>query len=134
MLWHSRLGHVNHHVLSKLQDLVDGVSKLEATGSFYEPCIVAKLPRNISYKTSMPTTKKLVLVHPNVGVMPKPSVRGNKYYVTFIDNFKHYYWTYVMKNKSNVESVFKSLKLKVEHELECKLRCFELTEVGSIYC
>lgn len=132
LLWHSRLGHVNHRTLHKLHELVDGVPKLDAVVSFCEPCTVAKLPRTISRKMSTPATKKLELVHSDVGTMPQPSIGGRKYYVTFTDDMTRYHWTYLMKNKGEVESIFKSWKQKVEHESDYKLQRLR-TDGGGEY-
>ena len=132
MLWHSRLGHVNHRTLSKIHEIADGVPKLDAISIFCEPCTVAKFPRTISRKTSTPTTKKLELVHSDVGTMPEPSIGGQKYYVTFTDDMTRYHWTYLMKNKSKVESIFKSWKQRVEHESGCKLQRLR-TDGGGEY-
>jgi hypothetical protein len=93
MLWHSRLAHVNHGVLTKLHQIVDGVPKfkpLDNASSFCEPCTVAKLARTISRKPMPLATRKLELVHSDVGTMPIALVSGSKYYVTFTDDKTRY--------------------------------------------
>ena len=40
--------------------------------------------------------------------------RGNKYFVTFIDEFSRKLWIYLIKRKSDVIEVFKKFKVSVE--------------------
>ena len=43
------------------------------------------------------------LIHTDVcGPMPINSVRGSRYFVTFTDDYTHYMYVYMMKNKSEV--------------------------------
>lgn len=40
---------------------------------------------------------------------------GNKYFVTFIDDFLKYYYTYILKTKDKVLSKFKIFKTEYEN-------------------
>ena len=45
------------------------------------------------------------------------TIRGCRYYVTFIDEYSHYTWIFPMKKKSEVISHFRKFKTQVEKEL-----------------
>lgn len=55
----------------------------------------------------------LELVHLDVfGLVKYPSIGGMHYIVTFIDEFSMYIWVYVMNEKPEVFTKFKSFKKK----------------------
>jgi len=59
----------------------------------------------------------LELVHTDVcGPMNISSVRGNKYFLTFIDDFSRKTWIYLLKSKDEVFHCFKIFKAFVERE------------------
>lgn len=46
--------------------------------------------------------------------MQTPSLGGNKYYITFIDDYSRMCWVYFLRNKSETFHVFKKFKVMVE--------------------
>jgi hypothetical protein len=52
------------------------------------------------------TTKHLELVHSDVWGPAIKFVNSYLYYVTFLDDYSHLTWIYLIKHKSNVEFVF----------------------------
>ena len=60
--------------------------------------------RRVAFSTSKCKTKGLLdLIRMNVwGPSPVASIRGARYYVTFIDNFSRKAWVYFLKQKSKV--------------------------------
>ena len=64
------------------------------------------------------TTKApLEMVHTDLcGPMQTPSLTGNVYFMTFIDDFSQKTWVYLLKQKSQSFHVFKSFKAMVEKE------------------
>jgi transposase InsO family protein len=94
---------------------------------------VAKLARTVSRKLpTTPTTRKLELVHSDVGTMPIASVGGSKYYLTFTDDKTRYKWTLLMKKKSEVEITFYAWKQRVENEAQQQVLRFR-TDGGGEY-
>jgi hypothetical protein len=78
---------------------------------------VAKLARTVSRrKLTTPTTRKLELVHSDVGTMPIALVGGSKYYATFTNDKTRYKWTLLMKKKSDFETAFHAWRQRVENE------------------
>jgi histone deacetylase 1/2 len=51
-----------------------------------------------------------------------PSSGGFKYYVSFIDDYSRYSWIYLIKHKSDVESIFYTFQSHVERLLNAKIR------------
>lgn len=47
---------------------------------------------------------------------------GNLYVFTLIDNFSHYMWTYILKEKSEVFSYFEKFKVLAEKEIQKPLK------------
>jgi len=39
-------------------------------------------------------------------VVPTPSLEGNKYFLTFVDDFSRKIWVYLIKEKGKVFSIF----------------------------
>ena len=57
------------------------------------------------------------LVHTNVcGPMNISSTRGNKYFLTFIDDFSWKTWIYLLKSKDEVFHCFKIFKAVFERQ------------------
>ena len=49
-------------------------------------------------------------------------MEGNKYFITFIDDFSRKLWTYLIKKKSKVIEVFAKFKSMVERQSGRKLK------------
>ena len=59
-------------------------------------------------------------------------MEGNKYFVTFIDDFSRKLWTYLIKKKSEVIEVFTKFKSMVERQSGRKLKVLR-TDGGGEY-
>ena len=69
------------------------------------------------------STKPLELVHSDVsGKMNTPSLGEGEYFLTFIDDYTHYTWVYVLKRKSEVFDKFQNWKALIENESGHKLK------------
>lgn len=80
------------------------------------------------YKSKLP----LELVHSDVfGPVKKPSIKGLKYMVTFIDDYTRYVWVYFMKEKSEVFCKFQEFKNEVERETEYNIGCLRSYNGGE---
>eukprot|EP00253_Pinus_taeda_P012937 PITA_12937 len=100
-LWHLRFGHLNFGGLNMLhrKGMVKGLPLIEKPDSLCEGCILDK-----QHKESFPAGKSirakalLEIVHPYVcGPMQIPSFAGNKYVLTFIDDYTKKTWVYMLK-------------------------------------
>ena len=59
-------------------------------------------------------------------------IRGNKYFVTFIDDYTKKLWTYLIKKKNNVIDVFTKFKAMVERQCGHKIKTLG-TDGGGEY-
>ena len=67
--------------------------------------------------------EKLELVHTHVcGPMQTESLKKNKYFVLFIDDFTRMTWIYFIRYKSQVLDLFKIFKKMAEVKSGCKLK------------
>ena len=61
------------------------------------------------------STKPLELVHSDVcGKMNTPSLGRGEDFLTFIDDYTHYTWVYVLKQKSETFNKFQNWKALIE--------------------
>ena len=74
----------------------------------------------------------LELVHSDVcGKMNSPSLGGGEYFLTFIDDYTHYTWVYILKHKSEVFSKFKKWKALMENACGQKLKTLHTDRGGE---
>ena len=83
-----------------------------------EECVQAKQHKNNFSKDAGSKSKVfLKVIYSDVcGPIQVDSFGGNKYFVTFIDDFSRKLWTYLIKNKSEVIEVFTKFKSMVERQ------------------
>src|SRR4051794_23662954 len=88
-----------------------------------EVCICAKMThRPFPKQAQHRATAVLDLVHSNVcGPMEVPSLGGNRYFVTFVDDFSRFATVYCIAQKSNVEAVFWRFKAAAETKHGCRI-------------
>jgi hypothetical protein len=51
------------------------------------------------------------------------SLRGSRYFVSFIDEYTRHAWVYLIERKNEVFDCFRNLKGFVENELGRKIKC-----------
>ena len=120
-LWHDRFGHVNYVTLNRMKNkgIVNGL-----TGNFLEDvdnidkcdvCILSKqciLPYNQS--NDRRSKRPLQLVHTDLVHVDKNGKHGERYILTFIDDFSNFKAAYCLNNKSDVLDTFKEYVAYVE--------------------
>lgn len=137
MEWHQKLGHANEQDLklalknNKVQGMAFNKNdKLEEC----EACIKGKMTKTTYKSASEPRTNKpLQIVHSDLcGPMRVPTHAGNKYFITFIDDFSRYSRVYFMKQKNEALKCFKIYKEEMENVLDLKIKCLQ-TDNGKEY-
>jgi hypothetical protein len=63
--------------------------------------------------------------------MPSSSISGYVYYVSFIDDYSHKTWIYVLKYKDEVFSKFKEFKSLIENLSERKIKIIRSDNGGE---
>lgn len=66
------------------------------------------------------------------GPFQVPSLGGNKYFVSFLDEFSRMLWISLIRSKGEVFEVFKSFKLMNEQQAEKGIKIFK-TDGGGEY-
>ena len=85
-------------------------------------CLIGKQHRTSFASTSTRKTGLLELVHTDVGgPMEVKSLVGSIYFVTFIDDHTRVYWVYLMKEKLEVELVFKNFSNMIENQFHTRI-------------
>ena len=120
MLWHHRFGHTNLGYLSYNQrhNLVKGLPSISRNEDVCEGCMMGKQTReSFPQEEAWRATKPLELIHTDLcGPMKTPSIGGNRYILTFIDDYSRKLWVYFLKEKSEVFNFFKIFKAYVEKQ------------------
>ncbi|KAJ9538985.1 hypothetical protein OSB04_031718 [Centaurea solstitialis] len=98
-------------------------------------CVERKQTR-VSFGVGKQNTKGILdYVHTDVwGPSSTPSLSRGKYFVSFIDDFSHNLWVYVLKLKSNVFETFKTWLAQVEVETGKKLKVLRSDNSGEFTC
>jgi hypothetical protein len=71
------------------------------------------IPKQVVWRA----TKKLELVHSDIcGPINPRSNGGNRYFITFSDDYSRNTWIYFLKEKYSALDIFKQFKMMVEKE------------------
>ena len=122
-----------HKLLSK--QLVSGISVKAKSDMdpICEPCLAGKqhriaVPRSATHRSSA----LLQLVHSDVhGPLPVRSRHHARYWITFIDDFSHFWVVYPLKDKSGAFAAFKSFVAFAENQLNCTLKAIRDDKGGE---
>jgi hypothetical protein len=120
-LWYRRIGHINfqsfYHMTSR--GLVTGTPALPLIKHVCKSCAMGKMYKDMVPKIrTMPTTRPLQLILSDLcGPLPITSKTGNKYILTFIDDYTYTTWRYFLAMKSQTLAIFKQFKTLVETPL-----------------
>ena len=131
-LWHCRLGHINKNRISQLQKI--GLLKANDNKSFdiCESCLCGKMTNSPFSGTSERASDLLGIIHTDVcGPFRVSSRYGDKYYITFTDDFSHYGYVYLMKHKSEAFEMFKLFQNEVENQLNRTIKVLRSDRGGE---
>lgn len=119
LTWHKRLGHVNEDFMGKETIL----SQIGAVEKFHcETCLKNKSTRIISRKPVVKASRPLEKIHSDLtGPITPTSLGGNKYVITFTDDYSRFSWVFPCNEKSRCLEVFKVFKKAVENEFNQKI-------------
>lgn len=110
-IWHKRLGHVNHKILSQM-----GLVTAEDENKFCEACALGKMSKK-SYKASFkgPATDVAMRIHSDTcGPMKNATPGGCRYYILFKDDYSSYRLVYFLKTKDQALEKFKQFLAQAE--------------------
>ncbi|GAU37106.1 hypothetical protein TSUD_278930 [Trifolium subterraneum] len=134
-LWHQRYGHLSIKGLNTLakKDMVNGLPVLDDLDKHCGDCLTGKQHMDAMPKRAVWRAKlKLELVHSDLcGPLNPTSNGGNRYFITFTDDFSRKTWTYILKEKSSALDTFKMFKLVVEKESGCAIQTLRTDRGGE---
>ena len=116
-LWHRRLGHLSFGSMAKMvtdnmvtgMDISASACKSAQTDVCY-PCVLAKQPRASFPSSQSVSTVPLQLMHMDVcGPVEPPSLGGNRYFATFLDDYSKLSVVRLLSHKSQVADVVKQV-------------------------
>jgi len=133
LLWHRRLGHISKKrveglVKSKILPSLN-YSNLDSCSD----CIKGKLTKQRKL-TATRAAGLLDLVYTDIcGPFPVKARGGQRYFITFIDDYSRYTYVYLLEHKSEALEVFKIYKLEVEKQLDREIKVVRSDRGGEYY-
>ena len=135
LLWHQRLGHPSAKLLSPAIHSVNPeftFNNVDVCYSSCKFCISAKMHKLPLNKHEIQSTSMFQIVHSDDwGPAPISSLFGYNYYVVFIDDFTGFTWFFLLKQKSEVFTVFKHFKNLVENQYSTKIKVLSSDNDGE---
>lgn len=131
-LWHKRLGHISKDRVQRLvkEDLLPSLDYDD------EPicvdCVRGKLTKTRK-KTAIRSSGALEIIHTDISGPYQATMCGNKYFITFIDDYSRYGYVYLIKEKSDALEKFKIFKLEVEKQLDKTVKIVRSDRGGEYY-
>lgn len=132
-LWHCRLGHINKNRMQKLQK--NGLLKTNENDSFdvCESCLQGKMTKAPFSGTNERAKDLLGIIHSDVCGPFKPITRnGERYFITFTDDYSRYGYVYLLRHKHESFEMFKIFKNEVENQLNKTIKILR-TDRGGEY-
>ena len=123
MIWHYRLGHPNFHYL---KHLFPSLFKNKSPSSFQcEVCELAKHHCSVFPPKPYQVSKPFTLIHSDVwGPSRVSTLSPKKWFVSFIDDHTRVSWVYLLKEKSDIEEIFKIIYAMVETQFQEQIKKF----------
>jgi transposase InsO family protein len=134
LLWHAIFGHINYDSLRLLRK--NGVSSFPTIPRKLkqcDACILGKHRKQPFHDSTSRACRKLELIHSDLcGPMPVPSANGNKYIMSFIDDYTRMCWVYLLKDKSQAFETFKIFHVWIQNEAQSRIGSLH-TDNGKEY-
>ncbi|CAD6236968.1 GSCOCG00012493001-RA-CDS [Cotesia congregata] len=134
-LWHARLGHLHMDAVVNLsKGQASGIKLLKKDTTLCDVCHRGKLTVKPFYPRAEKSQRMLEIVHTDL-CQPSgtKSEGGNRYFVTFIDDYSSWCELYLLKSKDGVFEAFKTYKNYVEKQTGLKIKALQ-SDNGREYC
>ncbi|KAK2420702.1 putative mitochondrial protein [Trifolium repens] len=131
MLWHRRLGHISIERIKRL--VKDGVLNTLDFADF-ETCVdcIKGKQTNISKKGANRSSSILEIIHTDI-CCPDMDAHGQKYFITFIDDYSQCMDIYLLHNKGEALDAFKAFKAEVENQCGKQIKIVRSDRGGEYY-
>ena len=123
MLLHYRLGHPNFMYLSKM---FPALFKNKNPKLFQcEICQFSKHCRNTYPSQNYKPSKPFSIIHSDIwGPSPVHNISGARWFVSLFDDHTRVTWVFLMKEKSEVGSIFKFFHSMIQTQFQAKIQVF----------
>lgn len=132
-LWHKRLGHISKERLERLvkNEILPNLDFTDL-GVCVE-CIKGKQTKHTK-KGATRSSQLLEIIHTDIcGPFDVPSFGGEKYFITFIDDFSRYGYIYCLNEKSQAVKALEVYVNEVERQLDRKVKIIRSDRGGEYY-
>ncbi|GKB56413.1 retrovirus-related pol polyprotein from transposon TNT 1-94, partial [Tanacetum coccineum] len=131
-LRHNRLGHINYRTMKDM--LKQGIISYNGEHKDKcELCVQAKIKRKHFPKVDR-QSEILELVHSDICELNGQLTRGgNRYLITFIDDFSRYTYVYLLKSKDQAFEIFKISKAQVKNQRGKKIQILRSDRGGEYF-
>lgn len=110
--WHIRLGHQSMQLIHRIVSQVSLPVKSSTSFGLCSSCCKAKLHQLPYGRSSSQSTTLLQLLFSNIwGPPPVLSRGGFSYYLSFVDDYSQFTWSFPLKFKYDVVTVFSLLNV-----------------------
>ncbi|UYV63078.1 hypothetical protein LAZ67_2003065 [Cordylochernes scorpioides] len=135
--WHQRLCHIDSNAIEKMarEELVIGLEISSRDKGLCDDCCIAKSTK-ASHKNlgNIRSKQTLELIHTDIcGPMPVKSTGGNRYFLSFVDDFSRRITVYFLKNKDEVLKHFDIYRATVERQTGNKIKVLR-SDNGLEFC
>lgn len=134
-LWHRRFAHINKDYILNSVGKVRGLPPLKNVDVNCEPCKIGKAKR-VSFRPigKIRSVRPLELLHLDVaGPLPVKTRRGNRYFLTIVDDFSRKVCVYLLEEKSQVFKCFVRFQKRAERFTGNKVLNIR-TDNGAEFC
>ena len=117
ILWHNKLRHPTSNVVSQVMQSFN--LKFSKSSDLCSSCQLAKSHRLPFVLSESKAMKPFNLVHSDLwGPSPVQTVTGAHYFLLFIDDYSHFTWFYLLKEKAKLFSYFLKFKSLIENQFK----------------
>lgn len=137
-IWHKRLGHLSYGGMCTLRK-ANNIDFQTSENSELQlrncvACLEGKQVAKPFPSQAKRATQPLELIHSDIlGPMNSCSWGGARFVLTFTDDYSRKSWVYLLRNKSEVRSIFIQFKALVEKQSGYPLKCLR-SDGGGEYC
>jgi transposase InsO family protein len=130
-LWHRRLGHISIERIKRLVN--EGVlNTLDFTD--FETCVdcIKGKQTNKSKKGANRSSDILEIIHTDI-CSPDMDSHGQRYFISFIDDYSRYMYLYMLHKKNEALDAFKIFKAEVEKQCGKQIKIVRSDRGGEYY-
>ncbi|KAK1424234.1 hypothetical protein QVD17_19555 [Tagetes erecta] len=130
-IWHCRLGHISIGRINTLQK--NGLLK-SSDDSFdkCESCLLGKMTKKPFSGTNERAKDLLGIIHTDVcGPFKTMTRNGERYFITFTDDYSRYGYVFLLKHKDEAFEVFKVFQNEVQNQLNKTIKVLRSDRGGE---